>query len=70
MVISHYTFPLPNNGERYDLSQAELIELLDKAYNSGFEYARDIYDPERQGVLTWTSSKDQDDPNKWNIFNS
>ena len=56
MVISRYTFPLPNNGMRYDLSQDELVELLDKAYNCGFEYARDIYDPARKGVITWASS--------------
>ena len=32
MVISRYSFPLPNNGERYDLSQDELVVLLDAAY--------------------------------------
>jgi hypothetical protein len=26
MVISKYSFPLPNNGDRYDLSQNELVE--------------------------------------------
>lgn len=56
MVISKYTFPLPNNGEKYDLSQNELVELLDKAYDCGFEYARDIYDPKRQGTISWASS--------------
>ena len=59
MVISHYTFPLPNNGERYDLSQAELVELLDKAYNNGFEHARDIYDPARKGTVSYSSYPDE-----------
>ena len=38
MVMSKYSFPLPNNGERYDLSQDELIKLLDAAYDSGWNY--------------------------------
>lgn len=65
MVISKYSFPLPNNGDRYDLSQNELIELLDNAYNCGFEHARDAYDPSRQGTVTWASSKNIDDNTKW-----
>lgn len=65
MVISKYSFPLPNNGDRYDLSQNELIELLDKAYNCGFEHARDAYDPSRRGVTTWASTEDIDDNSKW-----
>ena len=65
MVISKYNFPLPNNGDRYDLSQNELVELLDNAYNCGFEHARDAYDPSLQGEITWASSEDKDDPNKW-----
>ncbi len=65
MVFTKYSFPLPNNGDRYDLSQAELVELLDKVYNKGFEGARNIYDPTRQGVLTWASSEDIDDNTRW-----
>jgi len=65
MVISHYSFPLPNNGERYDLSQAELVELLDKAYNNGFEHAKNIYDPARQGITVWASSENINDNTKW-----
>ena len=65
MVISKYSFPLPNNGDRYDLSQDELVELLDNAYNCGFEHARDAYDPSRLGTITWASSEDIDDSAKW-----
>lgn len=36
-----YDFPLPNNGERYDLSQQELCDLLDKAYHKGFKDGQD-----------------------------
>ena len=32
-----YDFPLPNNGERYDLSQEELCNLLNKTYYKGFQ---------------------------------
>ena len=65
MVISKYSFPLPNSGDKYDLSQNELIELLDNAYNCGFEHARDIYDPSRQGTITWASSEGIDDNTRW-----
>ena len=65
MVISKYSFPLPNNGDRYDLSQNELVELLDNAYNCGFEHARDVYDSSRQGTITWASSEDKDDNTRW-----
>lgn len=65
MVFTKYNFPLPNNGDRYDLSQNELVELLDNAYNCGFKYARDIYDSSRQGTITWASSEDIDDNTKW-----
>lgn len=65
MVMSLYEYPLPNNGDRYDLSKEELVKLLDNAYNCGFEHARDIYDPTRQGITTWASSEDMDDPTKW-----
>ena len=44
MVISRYSFPLPNNGERYDLSQDELVVLLDAAYQNGWDQARNTYD--------------------------
>lgn len=30
-----FDFPLPNNGDRYDLSEEELVELLQKAYENG-----------------------------------
>ena len=69
MVISRYSFPLPNNGDRYDLSQDELVKLLDNAYNCGFEYARDVYDPSRQGTISWASYENKDDHNKWYIYN-
>ena len=56
MIQVLYDFPLPNNGERYDLSQDELNDLLYKAYRNGFEHARDIYDPARQPVVTRSAS--------------
>ena len=56
MVQVLYNIPLPNNGERYDLSKEELNDLLYKAYRNGFEHARDVYDPERQAILTAAST--------------
>lgn len=35
MMSILFSYPLPNNGNRYDLSQEELIELLQKVYDSG-----------------------------------
>lgn len=35
MMQAKFYYPLPNNGDRYDLSTEELIELLQKAYESG-----------------------------------
>lgn len=68
MVQMKYDFPLPNKGEGYDLSQEELVQILDHVYDCGFENARNIYDPARQGVVTWASTEDIDDPNKWYIY--
>lgn len=65
MVQTKYDFPLPNDGERYNLSQEELVKILDHVYDCGFENARDIYDPSRQGILTWASTEDKDDYTKW-----
>lgn len=65
MVQTKYDFPLPNDGERYNLSQDELVKILDHVYECGFENARDVYDPSRQGVLTWASSEDVDDNTRW-----
>lgn len=65
MVQTKYDFPLPNKGERYDLSQEELVQILDHVYDCGFANARDIYDPARQGVVTWASTEDVDDNTKW-----
>lgn len=57
MIFSKYTFPLPNNGERYDLSQEELHKILEHVYKCGFENARNRWDPARQGTLTWGTTK-------------
>lgn len=35
MIQALFEFPLPNNGDRYDLSEEELVELLQKAYENG-----------------------------------
>lgn len=55
MIMTLFDFPLPNNGERYDLSQDELVELLQRAYDNGFKHAREIYDPKMHQVTTASS---------------
>ena len=35
MMQVKFNYPLPNNGDRYDLSKEELVELLQKAYDNG-----------------------------------
>ena len=56
MMITTYEFPLPNNGERYDLSQEELVDLLDKAYRKGFEEGKGV-----SSTVTYASS-DEEEP--------
>lgn len=36
MIMTKYTYPLPNNGSDYSFSEQELIKLLDSVYNKGF----------------------------------
>ena len=58
MIFTKYSFPNPNNGDRYDLSRDELIKLLDDAYNSGWAHARELYN-------TAVTYENQDDNTKW-----
>ena len=60
MIMTLYEYPLPNNGERYDLSQDELSDLLYKAYRSGFNHAKDVYD--KTNVKIETASYPPDAP--------
>ena len=66
MVFTKYSFPNPNNGDRYDLSQDELVQLLDKVYQAGCDHAREVYDPALQPIVTASASfEDRDDNTKW-----
>ena len=66
MIQSLYEYPLPNNGERYDLSQDELQELLQKAYNNGYNYGYQTAQVKYDTNMTkWASSEDIDDNTKW-----
>lgn len=65
-VFVKYSFPSPNDGDNYKFTPKELVELLDKVYDDGFEHARDIYDPARQPLLTATARYENiDDPTRW-----
>ena len=43
MMQALFDYPLPNNGDRYDLSKEELVELLQKAYENGYKAAESCY---------------------------
>ena len=36
MIVGLFSYPNPNNKDRYDLSEEELVALLQKAYDNGF----------------------------------
>lgn len=62
MIQALYDFPLPNNGDRYDLSQEELDNLLYKAYMNGYQWGKEVATPT---VTTSASIEDKDDPTNW-----
>ena len=61
-IQSMFDFPLPNNGDRYDLSQEELVTLLQKAYDNGWNYARQAYDKSYVKTEVYPSKEDWDRP--------
>ena len=63
MIQTLYDFPLPNNGDRYDLSQEELNDLLYKAYMNGFQWGKEVATP--TVVTTSASIENKDDPTNW-----
>ena len=63
MIQALYDFPLPNNGDRYDLSQEELDALLYKAYMNGFQWSKEVATP--TVVTTSASIEDKDDNTRW-----
>ena len=63
MIQTLYDFPLPNNGDRYDLSQEELNDLLYKAYMNGFQWGKEVATP--TVVTTSASIEDKDDSTNW-----
>ena len=42
MFFERYSFPLPNKGGRYDLSQEELVKLLDSVYERGYTHGVEV----------------------------
>lgn len=69
MFFVRYDFPLPNNGDRYDLSQDELVKLLDSAYDRG--YAHGVESTIKPETITATLPVGDPD-HLWNkdIYNS
>jgi hypothetical protein len=66
MIQALYDSPLPNNGDRYDLSQEELDDLLYKAYMNGYKWGKEV---SAATVIATTSNgaffTDKDDPTNW-----
>lgn len=63
MVFCKYTFPNPNDGDNYKFTPKELVELLDKVYDSGFQHGKEVATPPT--VTTASSIEDIDDNTKW-----
>lgn len=62
MLVAKYDFPLPNDGDKYSLTQDELVKLLDRAYERGYENARSA---SSQATTAWASSDMGDEQNDW-----
>ena len=60
MIMTMYEMPLPNNGERYDLSQDELDELLHKAYRNGWKYGYELAEVKYNKSMTTSASYPND----------
>ena len=52
MMFECYSFPNPNDGDDYHFTSQELITLLDKVYQNGWDHARAMYDPALQPKVT------------------
>lgn len=62
MLVAKYDIPLPNNGDKYSLTQDELVKLLDRVYERGYENARNAISSH---TVAWTSSDMGDEQNDW-----
>lgn len=63
MVFCKYTFPNPNDGENYKFTPKELVELLDKVYDSGFQHGKEV--ATLPVVTTAATYENQDDNTRW-----
>ena len=63
MVFCKYSFPNPNDGDNYKFTPKELVELLDKVYDDGFKYGKEIATPCE--VTVAASYENQDDNTRW-----
>jgi len=65
MVLSKYGFPLPNNGERYDLSEDELVKILEEVYYAGWDDGKQWAELKYNSHTTAASFEDIDDNTRW-----
>lgn len=61
MLVAKYDIPFPNDGDRYSLTQDELVKLLDRAYEQGYENARNA----SSQTAAQASSDMGDEQNDW-----
>lgn len=52
MMQVRYKIPLPNDGKGYKFTENELVELLDRVYEKGREYERNLVEVELGRVIT------------------
>ena len=62
MLVAKYDIPLPNDGDKYSLTQDELVKLLDRVYERGYENARSTTSSH---TVAWASSDMGDEQNDW-----
>lgn len=65
MVMMKYNIPLPNNGERYDLSKEELVKILDAAYNNGWNHGYGVAEIQYNSHTAYASYENMNDNTRW-----
>lgn len=61
-VFGKYDFPLPNDGDKYNLTEQELVTILDHVYDCGYEHGKQAATPIK---TTASAIEDIDDPMRW-----
>lgn len=60
MMQVRYEFPLPNDGLGYRFTEKELVELLDRVYEKGREYEKNLVIVELNRVIPMNARSPED----------